>query len=128
MIVELGHAFNLSELDIVSVLEGVALIFVHCNNSLLILGNVRDNELLCLFSVRVVHLEFGTVVEEDVTACAESLSENHATIVTSDRIANVIDFLLAFVAKSGKNGLQVSKNYHVEVFGTIRSHFRNDIN
>lgn len=38
-IVKFGHALDLSELDVVAILESVALVFMHCHVSVLVLLN-----------------------------------------------------------------------------------------
>jgi hypothetical protein len=65
--IELSHAFDLVELDVVSILESVALIFVHSDDARVSLRGIDDDERLGVFSIRIFDVEVNAIVQESET-------------------------------------------------------------
>ena len=68
--IDLFHAFDFNELDIISVLVRVALILMHVHGGVLSVLNAANNELLCRFSILVRDHPLGAKIEEGITGQA----------------------------------------------------------
>ena len=77
-LIELCHALNLYELDVITVLISMALILVHVYHGVLTLLNAANNELAVGFTIFVGDGEVGTVVKEGVGRDTHSLCEDEA--------------------------------------------------
>ena len=72
-IIELSHTFNFGELDKVTILVSVTLVFVNVHSRVLTLLNSTHNELLGLLTILVRDAELRTVIKESVRRDTESL-------------------------------------------------------
>ena len=61
-VIDFSHTLNLNELNKVTILVGVALVFVDVHSGIFSLLDAADNELLGCFSILVCDLELGYVV------------------------------------------------------------------
>ena len=93
--IELSHAFDLVELDVVAILELVALILVDSDDAGVGLRGVDDDERLGVFAIRVIDVEVHAVVQESETMGTVRLREDESDfvftteIISLDHIINV---------------------------------------
>ena len=82
-IIELSHALDFDELDVVAVLIRVSFVFMDHNLGVRTLFNAADNKLLSLLTILVCNHELRAVVEECIRSESESLSQNETHPVCS---------------------------------------------
>lgn len=82
-VVHFSHALNFDEFDKVSILIRVSLVFVHIDDSVLLLSDVGDNERLGLLSVVVSDDKIRSIVQEDIASSSQSLTKNETCLVVS---------------------------------------------
>ena len=75
-VIELSHSLNFDELDKVTILVLVALVFMDVHGGVLTLFDATDDILLCCFSVLVRDHEIVTIVQEGVAGKTQVLREN----------------------------------------------------
>lgn len=114
LVVQLGHTFDFPKLDIVSTLEGVAFVLVDSDETLLVLSNAGDNELLAWLSIHVVDLVVVTIVKEDVASGSESLCKDEANALSA---AGLVESEVLFL---GEEVLCQADNVVVEVVCVLK--------
>ena len=80
-VIKCGHALNFDELNKVTILVRVALIFMDGDGGVLALVDVADDKLFRRFSVLVRNHELGSIIEEGVAGKTQVLRENIADSV-----------------------------------------------
>ena len=87
--VQLSHAFDFSELDEVSILEFMSLVFMDSDNSRVTLSHIHHDEWSRIFTISVVDNEAVTVVQENETARSECLAEDEASSLASAEVVSL---------------------------------------
>ena len=122
--VQLRHALDLDELDVIAVLVSVSSVLMNVDSWVLALLDVRNDELLGGFAVFVFDSEVGAVVQEGVRAETERLAEDKANPVLS---ANLVDCPESFSGPhhlSDANDVVVCDHIVGELWEDIGSHVR----
>ena len=87
--IELSHAFDLDELDVVAILELVALILMHSDDAGVGLGGIDDDERLGVFAIRISDVEVDAVVQERETLRTVRLREDESDFVLTTEIISL---------------------------------------
>ena len=77
-IVNLSHTLDFSNLNIVTLVEGVPLVLMHGNYGLLSLLNVREHELTCVFTIGICNDVLLSEVGEGKACSSKGGSTNEA--------------------------------------------------
>ena len=114
-VVQLSHAFNLDELDEVTVLVSVTLVLVHMDSWFVALLDATDDELLGLLTILISDLKLRTVVKESVGHDSESLTENEAFFLGAAKLIDLDEALGAPEFLSDDNDVVVGNHLVCEI-------------
>ena len=113
-IVDLCHTFDFGELDIVTILVRMSLVFVDVDCWVLALLDAANDELLCLFSILVSHKEFRSVVQESITGQSQVLRENIANSILSAKFVDLDQSVRVPEVLSNANHIKLVNHVVVE--------------
>lgn len=87
--IELSHALNFTELNIVAILEFMTLVFMNCDNARVSLSCIHNDERFSFLAIGVVDIEVNTVVQEGETLGSIGLGEDKADFVFTTEIVSL---------------------------------------